>query len=103
MSVLVVLGTTAAYLYSCMSMVGRCIGALRMLGVPLQPLILSASLLLIQVLAASSPTYIGYVYFDSSMMIITFVCAGKRRCHHASSLHICTAITYNKGSSLQGA
>ena len=101
MSVLVVLGTTAAYLYSCMSMVGRCIGAVRMLGVSLQPLILMASLLLLQVLAASSPTYVGHVYFDSSMMIITFVCAGKRGRHHTSSLHIHTAISNKKGSSVQ--
>ncbi|GAX75729.1 hypothetical protein CEUSTIGMA_g3172.t1 [Chlamydomonas eustigma] len=49
MSVLVVLGTSSAYLYSCISMV----------------------------IAAQEKAYHGHVYFDSSMLIITFVCAGK--------------------------
>ena len=32
---------------------------------------------LTQVLAATDASYMGMVYFDSSMMIITFVCAGE--------------------------
>ena len=49
MSVLVALGTTAAYCYSLVSMV----------------------------LAALQPQYEGHVYFETSCMILTFVCGGK--------------------------
>ncbi|KAF6262536.1 hypothetical protein COO60DRAFT_1458566 [Scenedesmus sp. NREL 46B-D3] len=49
MAVLVVLGTTAAYAYSCIAM-----------G-----------------LAATQPSFSGHVYFESSALIITFVCLGK--------------------------
>jgi Cu+-exporting ATPase len=49
MSLLVVLGTSSAYFYSCISLA----------------------------LAAYEPMYHGHVYFESSMLIITFVCAGK--------------------------
>jgi Cu+-exporting ATPase len=49
MSVLVVLGTTAAYIYSCIAMA----------------------------LAATQPGFSGHVYFESSALIIAFVCLGK--------------------------
>lgn len=49
MAVLVVLGTSAAYAYSCIAMV----------------------------LAATQPRFMGHVYFESSALIITFVCLGK--------------------------
>ena len=32
-----------------------------------------------QVLAACNAQYEGHIYFDSSMLIITFVCAGASR------------------------
>jgi hypothetical protein len=31
----------------------------------------------LKVLAAVNPSYMGHVYFDSIMLIITFVCAGE--------------------------
>jgi Cu+-exporting ATPase len=49
MSVLVALGTTAAYAYSCIAM-----------G-----------------MAATQPGFSGHVYFESSALIIAFVCLGK--------------------------
>ncbi|WIA09268.1 hypothetical protein OEZ85_008676 [Tetradesmus obliquus] len=49
MAVLVVLGTSAAYAHSCIAMV----------------------------LAATQPRFMGHVYFESSALIIAFVCLGK--------------------------
>lgn len=49
MSVLIVLGTTTAYIYSIIAMV----------------------------LAATQPGFMAHVYFESSALIIAFVCLGK--------------------------
>eukprot|EP00775_Hariotina_reticulata_P009333 gene9333-9497_t len=49
MAVLVVLGTSAAYIYSIVAVI----------------------------LAATQPGFMGHVYFESSVLIITFVCLGK--------------------------
>lgn len=57
MSLLVVLGTTAAYVYSVMAII----------------------------LSAMVEHYMGHVYFETSALIITFVCAGKYIQAHAKT------------------
>ena len=89
MSVLVVLGTTAAYLYSCISMVGAVGGiGIKRLFMP-DGLTVGHTLMFscAQLLAATDASYMGMVYFDSSMMIITFVCAGEPQPLRVNTLH----------------